>query len=164
MQSGSTLSSASFLFSITYVFAWNSRDQLAQTFSKCWALQRKCILDQTQKELSEKLIKKSKNLRKNSSSGNEANLQKMTGRDYCALTGTREYNENDHSLKYGTWYFLKFQVFWYLNLSAIFHDIISFYCIFNCIIKMHLQILKMKQNKLKTEQFWTSFYAKIFTI
>ena len=44
-------------------------------------------------------IKKSS---KNNSSGNEANLEKIAGRGYCALTGAREYNENDHSLKYGT--------------------------------------------------------------
>ena len=54
------------------------------------------------KSLVKNSSKKSKNLRKNSCGGNKANLEKIAGREYCALTGVREYNENDHSLKYGT--------------------------------------------------------------
>ncbi len=100
MQSVSTLSFASFSFSMLTRFHEVRRSNCLKHFQNVEHCNVNAFQIKTQKELSEKLIKKSKNLRKNSSSGNEANLEKIAGREYCALTGAREYNENDHLLKY----------------------------------------------------------------
>ena len=100
MQSVSTLSSALFSFSmLAYLHEIRESNSL-KYFQNVEHRNVNAFQIKTQKERSEKLIKKLKNLRKNSSSGNEANLEKIAGREYCALTGAREYNENDHLLKY----------------------------------------------------------------
>ena len=53
----------------------------------------------------------------------------MTGREYCALTGAREYNENTHVDISVHEDISESYIFNYLSLSVIFHDIISFYYI-----------------------------------